>query len=97
MLYIIPAIAITLGLTGGWTTAFERKWLMFSGLVVVLIAMGGLLFLAGQQAQGWDGIGYAIWLALGVMPCLLGVLIGGIIGILRRRAQDKKAEADLIQ
>ncbi len=93
MIYVIPAIAAALGLTAGWTTAFDRKWFMFWALVLVLVAIGGLLLVAGQRSQGWDGVGYAIWLFLGVMPCLLGVLAGGLIGILRRRAQERRAEA----
>lgn len=77
---IILAIALGLGLAAGWALArFWRRaaaWALAGLLLVAVVA----LILAGRQAPGFVGLGYAIMALVMLAPAALGVVIGGWLG-----------------
>ena len=75
---IVPIIA------GFYAVRNGMRW-----VVPVLIAGFGVLMLwaiwKGQNAQGWDGLGYALVAAFVAAPAILGAVLGGLLGWWRNR------------
>lgn len=84
MIFVIPAVCLSVGLAVGWLCLFNRWAGAVWALAVVLGGGAGWALVMGRAAQGWDGIGYAIALTLGFLPALLGLLLGALIGRWRR-------------
>lgn len=85
MVYVIPLVAI---LAGGFAGALLTRHGRAILVPVLLAILGGLFAWAiwkGRQLSGWDGIGYAIFAALMVLPAGLGLIAGWIVGVIRRR------------
>jgi len=76
--FVIPLIAGLVAVRQGIDWAVPVLALGFAGLMVWAIWQG-------RQAQGWDGIGYAIIAILMAAPALFGTLVGGGIGWWRKR------------
>lgn len=89
MFYIIPFVCFIVALVSAMAAIKMSK-----GRILLLLGAGIAAFmlwalLKGQQAQGWDGMGYAIAAFLMAGPALLGLMAGSILGLLRkRRAQS---------
>ena len=60
-------------------------------LCLVFLALMVWAIFEGRQAQGWDGIGYAIVALLMAAPALAGTLAGGAIGTWQRHHADAGA------
>lgn len=88
MVYVVPILCFVLPLILG--VVFMRRqvgWMIPVSLLIGVVAIYWAIS-QGQQEQGWDGIGYAIFAVLMVAPAMLGLVIGGLIGwVQRRRAQ----------
>lgn len=64
-------------------------------LVVPVLAAGFTILMIwaiyeGRQAEGWNGIGYAIVAILMAAPALLGTLTGAAVGFWHRRRRAAK-------
>ena len=77
---LIAAIALALGLAAGWMLA--RLWRPGAawGVAGVLAVAVVALILAGRQAQGFEGLGYAIAAVVMLTPAALGAALGGWLG-----------------
>ena len=93
MVFVLPLLAVLTGGFGGQALMRHGGWQILLALVLALAALGYWMLLAGRAATGFDGIGYAIWLFLAILPALLGLLIGGLVGHLRRRRALKPPRA----
>lgn len=85
MIYLIPLVCLVIPMILGYVAVRNRK-----GAVVVVVALAaaglaGWALWLGRQAQGWDGIGYAIVAVLMAAPAGLGVLIGAALAWWRHR------------
>lgn len=93
MIIVIPLVALTIGLIVGVVTLRNQMVVLFWVLAAALVGFGAWMFVLGRAASnGWDGIGYAIAMTLMAAPCLLGLLIGGLIAYLRRRKAQKEGD-----
>lgn len=75
--YVFMGLALLAGLLLGWLI-LRNGWLRAYGALLaghVLAALG--LFLAARQGQQMEGLGYAILLAVFVLPATLGFCLGG--------------------
>lgn len=84
MEFVMPIISGGAGGWLGWLLVRTKRLAHYLASIVVVLAIGGWLFAEGRAATGWDGIGYALLLVLGAAPCFLGLLIGGLVGYLKR-------------
>ncbi len=74
---LVAAIALGVGLAAGWLLArFWRPGAAW-GLVALLAVAVVALILAGRQAQGFEGLGYAIAAVVMLTPAALGAALGG--------------------
>ena len=58
------------------------------GVPALIAGFGALMIWGiwrGQNAQGWDGLGYALVAALVAAPAILGAVLGGLFGWWRNR------------
>jgi hypothetical protein len=85
MVIVLPLIAFFLGLCLGWVLFAQRLTVvLWTAAVALLGAMGWAIWM-GRQAQGFDGIGFAIFAVLMCLPALIGLGAGGLGGLWRRR------------
>ncbi|WP_371223386.1 hypothetical protein [Roseovarius sp. 2305UL8-3] len=85
MQFIIPILCFVVPLIAGLFAVRQGI-----GWAVPVLALGFATLMVwaiwkGQQAQGWDGIGYAIAAILMAAPAALGTLVGRAIGWWRKR------------
>ena len=84
MVYLVPLLCFVLPLILG--VILVRR--QFGKAIPVLLVIGaGAIYWAfaqGQQQPGLDGIGYAIFAMLIVVPAMAGLFIGGIVAWARR-------------
>ncbi len=85
MVFLIPAVALSIGLAAGWISLQMGKWIVAAALALLLV--GGILWMLVEQeaATGLDGLTYAVIWFLMLAPALLGLGVGSIIGHLRRQ------------
>ncbi|MCC5986373.1 MAG: hypothetical protein JJT95_01745 [Pararhodobacter sp.] len=78
--FLVPAGALIAGLAAGW--ALARYWRRGAAwaLAAVLFAAAVALGIAGRQAQGFEGLGYAIAGLLMAVPASAGAALGGWLG-----------------
>jgi len=85
MVYLIPISCFLVhALVGFWGArrGFIRRVLFYSG------ALGAVMiwtFWKGENAQGWDGLGYFITAMFFMAPGVGGALIGGAFGWWKHR------------
>ncbi|MBV6636665.1 MAG: hypothetical protein KI788_12260 [Mameliella sp.] len=93
MIYLIPAL-VALGALGlGWALLRFGMGAASAVLALVLTGAGGWLIYRMQMAsEGWDALGYGIGLMLGVLPALVGLGVGALIGLARRHKAEAAAE-----
>lgn len=90
MMYAIPITCFVAGLFAGLYAMSRwsgRTVLITATLLAVSI---GWMILQGQQAQGFDGVGYAIGAFLMAAPTLFGLSAGSILVLLRRRRANRE-------
>lgn len=94
MVYVLPGLALLLaGVLGHWLARRGGgPWVL--GLEGIALIAGFLTWREGQAAQGFDGIGYAITLALVIMPVILGLAFGAFLGLYRRRRDVQNPDHD---
>ena len=68
----------------GWRTVHNRATSAFFLVLGLLLAVSGGLFLAAEQAAGWDGIGYYLVMIFGSLPAAAAQLVGGVVGLVTR-------------
>lgn len=90
MLYAVPLVCLLAGAFGGFRLTMARKWRVFGGAGFVCLAAFGLSIRAGQQQQGWDGIGYVIVAALVLLPVIVGMIAGMAIAVIRAKMWNKR-------
>ncbi|MEL7100122.1 MAG: hypothetical protein AAGM84_14955 [Pseudomonadota bacterium] len=83
-LILIPiAVAVGFGIMG-WKTVMRRAAVLF-GVTLALTMIGNIgLWVATDNAQGWDGIGYFLIMIGTSLPATLGLLIGGGLALMFR-------------
>ena len=93
MIYLIPAL-VALGALGlGWVLLRFAMAAAAAVLALALICAGAWLIYRLQVAgAGWDALGSAIGLMLGVLPALVGLGIGALIGRVRRHKAEAAAD-----
>ncbi len=84
----VMMVAIPVGaalIAGGLGYVLGRKgWrVALWALVVACVLAFFYLTFAGQQAEGWDGMGYALMAIFLALPGFVGASLGGWIGTLR--------------
>ncbi|TNF22444.1 MAG: hypothetical protein EP318_03905 [Rhodobacteraceae bacterium] len=86
--YILFAVvglgAILVGWLGYWLVRQGRAvmwWGLFAPTAVLAVVLGW----QANQHTGWDALGYFLGLVVFVLPVLAGLLVGGGIGLIRRR------------
>lgn len=89
MVFVIPLIALTLGGAVGWICGQRRLSVVVWALAAALVAAMGWAIWMGRQSQGFDGIGYAIFAMLMCLPALLGLAVGALVAVFRRRRKVK--------
>jgi hypothetical protein len=84
MMYLVPIIAIVLGIALGYVLGHRgRYWYVLAGVGAGAAGFAWCVW-QGQRHTGWDGIGYAIFAMLIIMPSVGGLLIGTLAGWVRR-------------
>jgi hypothetical protein len=92
MVLILPLCAFILSLVlSYYMLRHALRWGVVCLMVLLVIAFAWAIW-QGRQAQGWDGIGYAIVAILGCLPAFLGAALGWVLGWLRNR-KDRKLVA----
>ncbi|EPX82197.1 hypothetical protein [Salipiger mucosus] len=94
MVYLVPAVACALFAILGHLLARAGRagWVLIALLGLVLA--GAWALVQGRAEQGYDALGYAIVLGLLVLPGTLGLLLGGALGLYRRRRAGQKTAHD---
>ncbi|MBX3246859.1 MAG: hypothetical protein KF901_06740 [Myxococcales bacterium] len=69
-----------------WRGYTRAAW----ALCALLTLLGGGLLLAARNAQGWDGLGYAVVAMVFVAPALVGAVLGTLSGWIRRRRRPSR-------
>lgn len=92
MVYVMPLLFLAAGLAlGVLCLRWGIGWLV-PVLVVVAAILAAWAIRQGRELSGWDGIGYAIFAMLMMAPAMLGLLVGGAIGLYRRRKSGHRAD-----
>lgn len=88
MVWAVPLVVLVLNLIAAHLMVMRKRvtWLVVLGLA--WLALGVYALITGRAHQGFDAIGYAIVLALIVIPALTGAGLGATIAALRRRRQS---------
>lgn len=82
--YILPLVCIAIGVGLGYGLARRGR---YGTIAVLFLAAVGIFLLCIERAEGlsgWDGIGYAIVALLVIIPAAGGLVIGLVIGAVRR-------------
>ncbi len=85
MVYLVPLVCLFVGGFAGFRLTVARKWRVLGGVWFVGLVAFGLSIFAGQQQQGWDGIGYVIVAALVLLPVIVGMVLGMGGAVLRMK------------
>ena len=95
MIYLLPTLALTAGLIMAYRFVMSGhgRWVIWLGALCMVITAWAL-FQGRAQDNGWDAIGYAILAALGMVPILLGLGLGSLLGLYRRRKARQKPGHD---
>ena len=80
MAYVIPILCFAVPLLVGVFACRRGMVWVIPLLCAVFLALMGWALWQGRQAEGWDGLGYAIVALLMAAPALVGVLAGGALG-----------------
>ena len=91
LIFPICAFIIALGLSF-LLIRQQMRWAVIC-LMIGCIAVFAWAIWRGEQAQGWDGIGYAIIAILGCIPAFLGAAVGWLIGWMRNRKERARLAA----
>ena len=90
MQVIVPLVCFAIPFLAGLILVRKRiKYLVPAFAIGFAILMIWAIY-KGQQAQGWDGIGYAILAILMAAPALIGTLVGAAVGLWQRKRRDAK-------
>lgn len=89
MVYVLPLTCFGLSLIAALFAMKYDKDRSVWIAVLCLFALAIWSIFQGRQAQGWDGMGYVILAVLLAGPAMLGLIVGGIWGMLRRRRRDR--------
>ena len=85
MVYLIPIVCLLVPLVVVMI-AMQKDMRWVPGLIVAVCAIIMIwAIVKGQQAQGFDGLGYGIVAVLMAAPAIVGALIGALIGWIRAR------------
>ena len=81
---VVPLIAGLVAVRNG------TGWFVGASVAVLI---GATLFLTfkAEQAQGWDRLGWGMWIYLVTLPGIVGVLIGGALGLWARKRAERQA------
>lgn len=86
--------ALLVGALPGW---WLGRWWSGRAIAVIagaLVLVALMLVLMAQGRQGWDGLGYIAGALFLVTPAFAGVVLGGGLGIWRRRVVARAAPTD---
>ena len=89
MIYALPILAILLAALLGYVLGHAGRYRMVLLAALAGVVGIGLCIMAGRQHQGWDGIGYTIMALLVLAPAIGGLLLGTLMGWLRRRREAR--------
>ena len=82
--YVLPIVVILIGVSLGFTLARHAR---YRALGILFLVAGAGFWLCVELAEGqeeWAGIGYAIMALLVILPWAGGLVIGLVIGAVRR-------------
>lgn len=90
MIYLLPTLSCLVGVIFAYRfvrTGRGRLVIWLAAFCAGFAAIG--IVLGRAQESGWDAIGYAILVFLGLGPVLIGLGIGSLLGLyaLRNRRQ----------
>jgi hypothetical protein len=84
-IYAIPVVVLIISSLLAYWLGKARNGMALGSLAVLWVCFTGLLFLAIEQASGWDGLGYAVALVGLNAPAGIGLGLGGLTGWLKSR------------
>lgn len=94
MVVVVPAAAALVAGGAAYVMA-RRGWRIALWAVILLNVIAFfLLTFAGQRAEGWDGMGYALMALFLALPGFVGASLGGWIGSLRARRAARPPATD---
>ena len=87
MILALPLSSLAVGLLLGHWMGRGRHWRAFALLILAVTAVffWGVLTLRAQEGTGFDGVGEAALLVLGLIPLEIGALVGAGIAVIRNR------------
>lgn len=87
--YILFAVvglgAILVGWLGYWLVRQGKAaiwWVLFAPTAALAVFLGW----QANQHTGWDALGYFLGLVFFVLPIMAGLVVGGMVGLLKRNA-----------
>ncbi|GGL67157.1 hypothetical protein [Wenxinia marina] len=89
MTYILPILALALGLTGGALVARRRALVVLGAALVVDLLVFVAALWWGSLQPGWDGMGLAGFAWMICLPVFFGLIVGGALGWRRRRRAER--------
>lgn len=90
MVFALPLFSLAIGLALGHWLGRSGRWTIFLVLMLAVIALfvWGVVSLRAQDRTGFDGVGEAALLVLGLIPFEIGGLMGAGIAAIRNRRDD---------
>ncbi|WP_415920526.1 hypothetical protein [Tateyamaria sp. SN6-1] len=82
----VPVVISLIVSLFAWRAVFLRAMKVYALALGLVVVMSLGLYIAAVTANGWDGITYAIILVLGSLPAVGAMFLGGLVGLLTRRA-----------
>ncbi len=83
--FFIMAVLVFCAGWGAFRLVMARQHMAYFSFLVGVAVIATFFILKAEANVGWDAIGYVAFLMIFVMPALAGLVIGGAIGLWRRR------------
>ncbi|QQA41841.1 hypothetical protein [Pelagovum pacificum] len=92
---IIVLIGIAIGIGPGFVLTRKGRtlpWIL--SMVMLALVAAWFVFEGRAQDSGWDAIGYGIIAFVMIAPVAVGILVGGLAGLYRRRKAGQTTPHD---
>lgn len=94
MVFVIPSVALLIGLGIGWPLLRYNQSRVAAVLAALLVGGIGWMYYQQEAAQGYDALAWALGWALFLLPTLVGLGLGASIGRWRRLRRSAEARSE---